>query len=208
MENAWMVSSAVGIFLLACLSPGPVWAIITSTAISGSRRHAILTGFGVAAATFCWSTITMLGIGAVFSRHPWLQAALRYSGAAYLIWLGATMVASSFANSRTLPAGSLVKQTSEWGAFSQGYMASITNPKAAAFFLSLFVAIFPPNASAAVQTVTVAALSAASAAWHCGLAFIFSTPSIQNNYLMRKPLINAIIGLVLLGVAIRMLVSP
>lgn len=208
MENVWIVFSAVGIFLVACLSPGPVWAVITSTAISGSRRHAIVTGLGVAAATFSWSTITMVGLGAVLSRHQWLQAALRYSGAAYLVWLGATMVISSFGDAQRLSARSLVKQTSEWGAFSQGYLASITNPKAAAFFLSLFVAIFPASASAAVQVATVAALSAASAAWHCALGFIFSTRSIQNNYLMKKPLINAVIGLVLVGVAVRMLVSP
>ena len=208
MENAWMVFSAVGIFLLACLSPGPVWAIITSIAISVSRRHAILAGLGVAAATLSWSTVTMLGLGAILSQHPWLQAGLRYSGAAYLAWLGIAMIISNFRGAQVQLAGSFAKQTSEWDAFSQGYVASITNPKAAAFFLSLFVAIFPLSASTAVKVVTVAALGAASAAWHCGLGFIFSTPSVQNRYLSRKSLINTLIGLVLVSLAVRMLVVP
>lgn len=51
------------VFLLACLSPGPVWVVITSTSVAVSRRIGIHTALGVAAATLTWSTIAMLGLG-------------------------------------------------------------------------------------------------------------------------------------------------
>ena len=55
-------------------------------------------------------------------------------------------------------------------AFRSGYATSITNPKAAAFFGSIFVSVLPPDCPASIQVTTVIALTAASAAWHCGLA--------------------------------------
>jgi len=48
MHHLGVLSGIAGVFLLACLSPGPVWVVITSTSIAVSRRAGILTGLGVA----------------------------------------------------------------------------------------------------------------------------------------------------------------
>ena len=70
---------AAGVFLLACFSPGPVWAVIASTAVAVSRRAAVLTGLGVSAATLTWATVTMLGFAGLVARF---DLALSYSQAA------------------------------------------------------------------------------------------------------------------------------
>lgn len=62
-EYLGILGGIAGVFLLACLSPGPVWMVITSTSIAASRRAGVLTGLGVAGATLTWATIAMLGLG-------------------------------------------------------------------------------------------------------------------------------------------------
>lgn len=51
MEHLGVLAGIAGVFLLACLSPGPVWLVITSTSVGVSRRAGVLTGLGVAGAT-------------------------------------------------------------------------------------------------------------------------------------------------------------
>lgn len=50
MEYLSALGEIAGVFLLACLSPGPVWVVITSTSIAVSRNAGVLTGLGVAPA--------------------------------------------------------------------------------------------------------------------------------------------------------------
>src|SRR5687767_13365524 len=179
MADVWAIASAVGVFLLACLSPGPVWAVITTTAIGTSRKAAVCTGLGVAAATFSWAAITMLGVGGLVGQFQWLQSLLRIAGASYLVWMGARMLHSVWRPAPLSIDASSQLHGGEWDAFRSGYITSITNPKAAAFFGSIFVTMLPPEGSVALQVGTVLALTVASAAWHCALGVIFSTASVQ-----------------------------
>ena len=204
MADVWAIASAVGVFLLACLSPGPVWAVITATAIGTSRRLAVVTGLGVAAATFCWAAITMLGVGGLVGQFQWLQSLLRIAGASYLVWMGARMLHSVW---RPVPLSidaSSQLHGGKWDAFRSGYITSITNPKAAAFFGSIFVTMLPPEGSVPLHVGTVLALTVASAAWHCALGVIFSTASVQRGYSAAKPNIDAILGVVFIGLGIRL----
>ena len=187
MADVWAISSAVGVFLLACLSPGPVWAVITTTAIGTSRKAAVCTGLGVAAATFSWAAITMLGVGGLVGHFQWLQSLLRIAGAAYLVWMGARMLHSVWRPAPLLIDASSQLHGGEWDAFRSGYITSITNPKAAAFFGSIFVTMLPPEGSGPLQVATVLALTVASAAWHCALGVIFSTASVQRATPVPRP---------------------
>ena len=48
------------------------------------------------------------------------------------------------------------------------------------------------------------ALTVASAAWHCALGVIFSTASVQRGYSGAKPKIDTILGVVFIGLGIRL----
>jgi threonine efflux protein len=204
MADVWAISSAVGVFLLACLSPGPVWAVITTTAIGTSRKLAVFTGLGVAAATFCWAAITMLGVGGLVAQFQWLQSLLAIAGATYLVWMGARMLLSVWRGAALSIDASSPLHGGEWDAFRSGYITSITNPKAAAFFGSIFVTMLPADGSALLQVGTVLALTVASAAWHCALGVVFSSPSVQSGYSAAKPNIDTILGVAFIGLGIRL----
>jgi threonine/homoserine/homoserine lactone efflux protein len=71
-----------GVFLLACLSPGPVWVVITSIAVS--RKAGILTSLGVAGTTLTRATVAILGLGLLLAQLAWLSSIIWLAGAAYL----------------------------------------------------------------------------------------------------------------------------
>ena len=74
------------------VSPGPNFAIVTSTATSVSRRAGLLTALGLAAATGTWVLLAVAGVGVLLAQVPWVFATVKAAGAAYLIWLGIKMI--------------------------------------------------------------------------------------------------------------------
>src|SRR5687767_2107522 len=74
---------------LICISaPGPDNLSVLSTGISRGRWAA--TAFGLGCGLGClthtfWAT---LGVSAVIAAHGWTLEVLRFSGAAYLVYLG------------------------------------------------------------------------------------------------------------------------
>jgi len=205
MEYLGVMAGIAGVFLLACLSPGPVWVVITSTAMSVSRTAGILTGLGVAGATWTWATVAMLGVG-LLARLAWLSMAIKLAGAVYLVWIGLRMMA--VARRPVLPAGLVSgEHRAGWTALRRGYLSSITNPKAAAFFGSIFVVMLPAHAPDWVYAATVMLLTALSAGWHCGLALVFSVGPVQAAYRRSKARIDTAIGAILIALGVRLAVS-
>ena len=121
MEYLGMLGSIAGVFLLACLSPGPVWVVITSTSITVSRKAGVMTGMGVAGATLTWATSAMLGLG-LLAQPAWLTVAIKLAGAAYLVWIGCRMILGA---RRPAPAAGTMPSTQHggWIALRRGYHA-------------------------------------------------------------------------------------
>ncbi|HHV67082.1 MAG TPA: LysE family transporter [Ochrobactrum intermedium] len=182
-----------GIFLLACCSPGPVFLLIASTSAHCGRVEGVRVALGVAGATFAWATFTVLGLGAILASLVWAQTAIRLFAGAYLLWVGACMIRSSLRR-KSATASPVPSQTS---AFAKGFIASIINPKALAFFGSAFALTAPAHPTAQYHLAAVVALTLLSALWHSALACIFATPALQRGYQSMKRQIDLFVGGVL-----------
>ena len=89
-----------------------------------------------------------------------------------------------------------------WIALRRGYLSSITNPKAAAFFGSIFVVMLPAHAPGWVYGAAVLLLAVLSVGWHCGLAVVFSVAPIQAGYRKAKARIDTLVGAVLIALGV------
>ena len=83
-----------GAHTLGAISPGPNFLFVSSTAMNQSRRAGVGAGLGVAAGSITWAGLTLGGLGLVISHLPQVYDAMRFVGAAYLIWLGGKMACS------------------------------------------------------------------------------------------------------------------
>ncbi len=198
--------AATGLFLLACLSPGPVWAVITTTALRHSPKRAMAVGLGVASASLVWASLAMVGLGGVLARLEGLYLVLRLAGAAYLIVLGLSLLRAAW-RGQGAPDGGAEAALGGFAAFRRGFLTSMTNPKAAAFFSSLFVVVLPADLPLVARVLTVVMIGAASALWHCGLAFVFRAAAVQRGYQRLKRGIDALTGAVLIALGLRLAVT-
>jgi threonine/homoserine/homoserine lactone efflux protein len=189
-----------GVLLLSIVSPGPNFVIVTSTAVA-SRRAGIATGLGLAAASGTWALIAIAGLSLLVAHVAWVGTALRFAGASYLIWLGAKMLLTA----RQPLQVSAQAAASGWNAAKKGYFVSMTNPKAIAFYGSIFALMVPASAPQWLNIAVVVLAIVLSCLWYCSMALLASHPAVRNFLVRRKAALDSVVGVVLIGLGGRML---
>lgn len=71
-----------------CLSPGPAVLAVIAIAMRRGTTAAVPVSAGVVAGTFTYFTLSAFGVGAIITASHTLFLALKWAGAAYLVWLG------------------------------------------------------------------------------------------------------------------------
>ena len=154
--HAWGLFCATETLL--CLRPGPACLLVISLALRRGEGAALFAALGVLAANAVYFAISATGLVAVHSLSAEIFAAIKWSGALYLIWIGAKTIVRSFR--KTTPAGALLPEAaaSTRRAFWQGFVAQGANPT----LLVYFTAILPQFIDAAHPLPGQVAILAAS----------------------------------------------
>jgi homoserine/homoserine lactone efflux protein len=117
------------------LVPGPTVTVIVANSLRYGSKAGLLNVAGTQAGVVIWLVIAGLGLNAAIQLMGVWFDALRWIGAAYLVWLGIKMLLSkgdlAVAVDRARPGGSF---------FLQGFIVIMSNPK----MLVLFGALIPP----------------------------------------------------------------
>ena len=149
---------ALALFGIAALAltmtPGPDMLLIASRSASQGRAAGFATLAGIQAGTYCHALAAAFGLSQLFLIVPHAYDAVRYAGAAYLLYLawktvrsGAATIAPEAGGSRH-PVGTM---------FRQGLLTNLLNPKMALFVLALFPQFVQPEAgSVALQILVLA----------------------------------------------------
>lgn len=191
-----------GVLTLSVISPGPNFAIVTSTATLRSRRAGIATGLGLSAASATWALLAVAGLGLILTQVEWLYLGIKLAGAAYLIWLGGRMILGA----RKLPVASPeTLESSPFAAARKGYLVSMTNPKALAFYGSIFAVMVPAHAPVWFYAAIVVIASMVSCLWYCGMAVLFSSPAVRGGFMRFKTVFETLMGVFLVGLGGRLL---
>jgi len=201
MNHAAQLLIIAGVLFLSVLSPGPNFAIVTSTAMTVSRRAGMLAGLGLAAASCSWALLAVAGLGLIIARLPWIHAAVQMAGAVYLIWIGLKMLIGA---RQPLPVAE-ERRTSGIAAARKAFVVSMTNPKAVGFYGSIFTVMVPLSAPLWFYAAIVVLATLISASWYCGLALLFSHRAARTICARAKTGIEAGMGLLLIGLGARLL---
>jgi len=122
----------VGAALLLNLTPGPDMLFVAGTAASRGRRAGLLAALGVGAGCLFHTLLAAVGLSALLAASDLAFAAVKWAGAAYLVWTGLTML-----RVRREAAGQAPERLSRSGnPFWQGALTNALNPKVALFFLA------------------------------------------------------------------------
>src|SRR3954449_11235702 len=84
--SLWAAFVAASAVLLVI--PGPTILLVVSYALGQGWRTALPMAVGVALGDFTAMTLSMLGVGALLMASATIFTALKWAGAAYLVYLG------------------------------------------------------------------------------------------------------------------------
>jgi threonine/homoserine/homoserine lactone efflux protein len=180
------------IHLLVVASPGPAFLAVSRTAISSSRTAGVTAAAAMATGALIWAVATLFGLHILFAKAPWLYDAMRLGGAAYLIYLGIGMLRSAWRGERM--ANHDVAPTAGHRTFLRSLGVQLSNPKAAVFFGSIFVALLPAEAPLWVKGAALAILGVNEFGFYALVAVVLSTPRAQRIYGNAKRGLDALFG--------------
>lgn len=143
--------AVITITLLAVVSPGPDFAMVSRNSLLLSRRSGVLTALGIGLGVLVHVTYTLLGVGLLIQQSAWLFNVIKLLGALYLIYLGFKMLrtqkAGEFAPSKVAP-------VSDLEALRIGFLTNALNPKTTVFIVSLFIQVVGPDTPPSMQGAT------------------------------------------------------
>ncbi|RQH01134.1 LysE family transporter [Paraburkholderia dinghuensis] len=197
------LAAIAGVMLLACASPGPDMLAVTSHAFA-KRRAGLAAAAGIATSHALWAMLAVFGLGLILAQLAWLYEGIRIAGAVYLVYLGTKTLMSLRQSSGAVAAPNAAKSTGSAHSYRRGLLVGLTNPKAAAFFGSLFVTLLPAHAPMWVHGATVVTVASVSICWFSAMALLFSTQSVQRGYQKLRRPVDAVMGSVLVALGARL----
>jgi threonine/homoserine/homoserine lactone efflux protein len=168
----WLAFAAASAVLLAI--PGPTILLVITHALAHGRRVARASVAGVALGDFTAMTASMLGLGALLATSAALFTALKWIGAAYLVWLGIKLWRAPVA---AMPEGTIEPEAavSARRIFLPTYAVTALNPKSIVFFVAFLPQFLDPAAPLLPQMLvfeaTFLVLATINAGFYAALAF-------------------------------------
>jgi threonine/homoserine/homoserine lactone efflux protein len=132
--------------VLLTITPGLDTMMLLRMVLGGGRRAGITGGFGTTLGCLGWGAASIAGLTALLVASRFAYDVLRYAGAVYLLWLGASALwkarrGSAFAGATPAP-------VTPWQALRIGFTTNILNPKIGVFYLSLLPQFLPTSPDA------------------------------------------------------------
>jgi threonine/homoserine/homoserine lactone efflux protein len=186
----------LSIFSLAIISPGPNFILVLNSSLLQSTKVGAFTAIGVATGSGIFALSGTFGVLIVITSIPYFALAIKWIGGGYLIYLGVTMLRQKSNQEGITKEGAVRLKPAE--AFSRGLGTNLTNPKAWAFYLSLFTIIIPPEISLFDKVVLTASMFFISLCWYSAVALLISHSKFQSKFQRHQTTLQTLFGLMLL----------
>ena len=145
--------------MMFCLTPGPATLVTVSHALphgpTGGMRGALGPIVGVNVGNFIWYALTAFGLIALLQAVPTAYSVLRWTGVAYLAWMGFRMYCAG--------TSALARQSARSTSFRKGFVNGLavhmSNPKALLFYTAFIPPFIDPEGNLLLQFAILAGLT-------------------------------------------------
>jgi homoserine/homoserine lactone efflux protein len=139
-----------------CLVPGPAVLLVIAQGLAQGGRASILANLGILTGNTIYFALSAAGLGAVLLASYEVFFAIKWIGAAYLVWLGVT---AFFGKSSTLSVTAPRERPRPLKMLINGVVLQLANPKAILFFTALLPQFIDPAEPLLAQFVILAVTS-------------------------------------------------
>lgn len=143
----------IALTFVASITPGPAVLLVMAHGLKGGWASSLKASLGVQAGNGIYLTLSALGLGAILAASETLFHAVKWVGAAYLVYLGVKTIRNARA---AAPAGG--REPILARPFQQATMAQLANPKSVLFFGALMPQFLQLDHDLFTQYVAFAAI--------------------------------------------------
>lgn len=154
MFDSQLIAFTLVVLVLA-ITPGADTMLVIKNAVRSGSAAGWATTFGVLAGTLVHAVISALGLSAILAQSAALFELIKWLGALYLIWIGVQAIRTA-GHVPTNTDG--VSKLAARGAFREGLVTNVLNPKVAIFYLAFlpqFIAVGDPVLAKSVLLATI-----------------------------------------------------
>lgn len=206
-ESLWAFL-LISIFVI--VTPGPDTAVTVRSTLLGGRSAGMATALGIALGQLVWALATSAELVALLLASEPIFNAIRWAGAAYLIWLGVQTLRSALTSTRSRVGSAAAHMTGDRprlsapAAFRQGLVSDLGNPKIAVFFASVLPQ-FAPEGQGMLSALALLGVmfSAMTLAWLTLYAVVIASLGDAFRRSTIKRAIEGLMGAALVGFGVR-----
>jgi len=199
----FLVGSAV---LLAAVSPGPDFVVVSKNSTIHSRQSGMWTALGVGVAVMVHATYSLEGLGLIVERSLSIFSIIRWMGALYLAYLGISLLLKK-TRPVTVPfhlsSQGHGAHISRLRSFAEGFATNLLNPKAVVFFVGIFAQVVSRDSSL-TKALYIAEASVIVTAWFFALAWMLNLPVFKVAFARMMAPLQKIMGLLLVAFAVKL----
>ena len=165
-----MAEATLPLFLVASialiLTPGPDTVYVLTQGVGGGPRTGVRSALGISTGVLVHTAAAVLGLSVLLRTSAAAYAAVKYAGAAYLLYLGVAPIGGDD--------GIDVDGTATAGGFRRGVLVNVFNPKVALFFLAFLPQFVDAGAGSALSMAALGGLYALLTAAYLGSIALLS----------------------------------
>jgi RhtB (resistance to homoserine/threonine) family protein len=187
---------------ILAVTPGSDTMLVMKNGMRCGNAAGWATTCGILAGTLVHAVISALGISVVVAQSETLFHIIKGLGALYLVWLGVQTFRS--AGNRPKVENRHSRQAAR-GAFLEGLITNLLNPKVAIFYMALLPQFIAPGDHVLVKSLLLAGIhNVLSLTWLGGLVLVISGGKrwIQNPQVQER--LSRASGVVLIALGLRL----
>ena len=188
------------VHILMAMIPGPNTVAVTYFSASRSREAGLKVALGIVLGSAIWVCLSLTGVGVLMLDAGGIYRALRLASACYLIYVGWRMLR---AGGQTAPS----PRAAPYGRspVRAGLLTTLSNPKSAVFWTSVFVLLVPAHAPSWFYGAVVALIMVQSGLWYATVALALSTAFARRHYAKLTGWLDRIAGVIMIGFGLKLM---
>lgn len=200
-QGFWLIT---GVHILACMSPGSDFVLVSQQSLSRGRAAGLLTALGIALGFGVHIIYSVLGLVTVVAQSATFLTMIKIVGGLYLIYIGykglTAKAAGEVADIRT---EKMVVEPA-WKIIWRGMLCNVLNPKAVVYMLSLFTVVLSPTTPLWQMAAYGGWMTLMLLVWFGLVALMLSVPAVNHRFQCFGHWIDRVCGgaLALLGIKV------
>lgn len=198
--------TVVIVHLLAVMSPGPDFVMISRNSLVYSRKVGVYSAIGLGLGVLVHVTYSLIGIGLIISKSILFFSILKFVGAMYLIYIGFQCLCAKSHQVQIID-GEKQNDLGKFAAIRMGFLTNILNPKATLFFFALFTQVINSSTPKSIQVLYGLEMSIMTFIWFALVATVLSHNLVRSHFVPVQHWLERTFGIILIALGIKIALS-